>query len=113
VLPIDSPRASRYEQAELTSRAEDEQASRPNRRLKQEPYRDSSEYVYYASGIPLPFAFAAQLTCYVTDACGLEIIMDDEVQWRRRREDDLRLRVRSCVMVYLVDLSNPHGSQFS
>ena len=67
----------------------------------------------YASGIPLTFAFAAQLTCYVTDACGLEIIMDDEVQWRRRREDDLRLRVRSCVMVYLVDLSNPHGSQFS
>ena len=85
MLPIDSPRASRYEQAELTSRAEE---------LKQEPYRDSSEYVYYASGIPLPFAFAAQLTCYVTDACGLEIIMDDEVQWRRRREDDLRLRVR-------------------
>ena len=36
--------------------------------------------------------------------------MDDEVQWRRRREDYLRLRVRSCVMIYLVDLSNPHGT---
>jgi hypothetical protein len=46
----------------------------------------------------------------LTDVCGLEIIMDDEVQWRRRREDNLRLRVCPCMMIYLVDLSNPHGT---
>ena len=79
MLPIDSPRASSYEQAELTSRAEDEHASRPNRRLKQEPYRDSYEYVYYASGIPLPFAFAAQLTLVT-----LQMYVDSKSLWTMR-----------------------------